>query len=312
MARRGTTAKDAPADLNVKALAYPVGQSTWGHHQYDEFFIQSLFGKQMRPPERHVAIDGPRPNIAVEVTGKMKRAYGPDEPPAEAQDSSLIQPAKGTLSEKPIRVIFVADTDFAHNEFFAMYRNADDRFSDDAIRFLAQLRNVQFISNLVDSLSGEKGYLDLRTRRPKPRPLTALVKVLDEAQLAFRTAETKAQTSADEKISKLKADFEKRLSDIQNKTGLDENAKAQLRAQVQRAAQRQLDTDTVGVERERDLAIRAASIVRERQVEDVRGKVRTMALGLPSVVLAMIALFVWARRRREETLTIPSSRKRGS
>ena len=45
----------------------------------------------------------------------------------------------------------------------------------------------------------------------------------------------------------------------------------------------------MGVERERDLAIRAASIVRERQVEGVRGKVRTMALGLPSVVLAIIA-----------------------
>ena len=216
------------------------------------------------------------------------------------------------MSDKPVRVILVADTDFAHNEFFALYRNVDNRFSADAVKFLSELRNVQFISNMVDSLAGETGYLELRTRRPQARPLSELVKVLDDAQLAFRDAETKAQTSAEGKIKKLKDDFESRLKAIEGKEGLDENAKSQLRAQVQRSAQRQLDADTVAVERDRDLAIRAASIVREREVQAVRGRVRTMALGIPSAVLAIIALLVWGRRRRGELLTIPSSRQRGN
>ena len=209
-------------------------------------------------------------------------------------------------------MIFVADIDFAHDEFFAFYRNNDGQFSDDALQFLAELRNVQFISNVVDALSGEESYLSLRTRRPRPRPLTALVRVLDQAQVAFRQAETAAQNAATAKIDKLRVAFDKRLKAIDSEAGLDENAKAQLRAQVQRAAQRQLDTDIVSVERERDLDIRRANITRKREVESVRGRVRTLALGIPSLLLTFIALSVWTRRRRDELLTIPDARQRGN
>ena len=109
-----------------------------------------------------------------------------------------------------------------------------------------------------------------------------------------------------------KNEFQAKLRDVDQKSGLDENAKNQLRAQIQRASQRRLDGDIRSTERERDLAIRAASVVRKREVEAVRGQVRTMALGLPSAILAVIALLVWMRRRKDEALTIPSSRKRGS
>ena len=61
--------------------------------------------------------------------------------------------------------------------------------------------------------------------------------------VVFRNAEQKAQSSADEKITSLRAEFQKSLDDVNMKTGLDENAKNQLRAQIQRTAQRRPDAD---------------------------------------------------------------------
>ncbi len=304
--------ENASAKLTIQDLTLAATGSAWGTHVYQDFISRGLFGPQLKQPERHTPASGTPPTVAVEITGQMAHAYGPTTSSPDAKDEETNEPGKGDLSPKPVRVIFIADTDFAHDEFFAFYRNADNRFSDDAIKFLRDLRNVQFISNAVDALSGEKGYLDLRTRRPKPRPLTALVKVLDTAQMAFRDAEQTAQTAADSQITTLKNEFQAKLRDVDKKSGLDENAKNQLRVQIQRASQRRLDGDIRSTERERDLAIRAASVIRKREVEVVRGQVRTMALGLPSAILAIIALLVWVRRRKDEALTIPSSRKRES
>ena len=301
-------ASEPPKELAIARLAGPAEGSGWGRHRFPDFMEENLFGPRMRQPTKHVPSSSARPAIAMEITGHMRRAF--DAVPPTAPPSDTPTPVEGALSEKPIHVIVVADTDFAHDEFFAFYRNANNQFSDDAIKFLRELKNVQFISNAVDALSGEKGYLSLRTRRPKPRPLTTLVEVLDDAQMSFRNAETAAQNAAQAKIDKLKVDFEARLAKIEQKDGLDENAKNQLRAQIQRSAQRRLDADTQVIERERDLAIRSANIKRQREVEKVRGRVRTMALGIPCAALAIVAILVWSRRRRDESLTIPSHRQR--
>ena len=245
-----TVDENKSSEIVVKPLALAASGSVWGTHQYDEFISRGLFGPQIRQPQRHTPLPGDAPIVAVEITGKMAHAYGPSASSPEQGEKATPGPAKGDLSGD-IRVILIADSDFAHDEFFEFYRNSGNRFSDDAIKFLRDLRNVQFISNAVDALSGERGYLDLRTRRPKPRPLSTLVQVLDAAQVAFRNAEQKAQSSADEKITSLRAEFQKSLDDVNMKTGLDENAKNQLRAQIQRTAQRRLDADIRATERER-------------------------------------------------------------
>ena len=78
-------ASNAPKELIVSALASPVHQSVWGNHTYDEFISQSMFGTQMRTPERYVPRSGERPSVAVKIAGKMRRAYGPDQPAEDDQ-----------------------------------------------------------------------------------------------------------------------------------------------------------------------------------------------------------------------------------
>jgi ABC-2 type transport system permease protein len=162
----------------------------------------------------------------------------------------------------------------------------------------------------VDALAGDEGFLALRTRRPQRRPLEMLEQVLARTQTALSESEAAARDEADAKIQKLRSDFREGLDKIDQRTDLDENAKQQLRAQVERSSQRRLDADIEAINRQSNLKIREAKIVQQRSIEGVRDRVRSLALGLPGVILGCLALTVFVNRRRGERLIVPSSRQR--
>jgi ABC-type uncharacterized transport system involved in gliding motility auxiliary subunit len=289
----------------------------------------TFFGMQKVTPKWNIAEQGATPYLAVEIAGRMKRAYPladltasdrgeEDEPPAEAGEAAADDGGEesgdetglGKLSANPIHVILVADTDLAHDEFFYFYRNESDMLSEDDLRFLLDLRNVQFLANAVDSLAGDEKLLTLRTRRPKRRPLEMLEQVLVQTQKALSDSEAAAKDDADAKIEKLREDFRERLDKIDERTDLDENARAQLKAQVERTAQRQLDADIEEINRQKSLKIREAKVTQQRSIEGVRDRVRSLALGLPGVLLGCLALGVFVNRRRAERQIVPRSRQR--
>jgi ABC-2 type transport system permease protein len=208
-------------------------------------------------------------------------------------------------------VIYIADVDLAHDQFFEFYRNADNRFSQDELRFLQDLRNVQFLSNAVDALAGDESFLRLRSRRAQRRPLERLDQVLAGTQKELRDVESAAQKDADAKIARLRDDIQQRLNHIRDRKDLDDQAREQLVAQVERSANRQLDKDIQDVNHEADLKTRKAQIEQQRQFEHVLNYgVRAKALGFPAVVLAALAMTVFAVRLRGERLDIPESRRR--
>lgn len=306
-----TKAPDINEKLKVKPLITPIEGSPWGKHDFNEHFSDFFFGMQKVTPQRNIPQTGPTPHVAVEITGKMKRAYPlPDSETSDASESDEGDGA-GKLSKKPIHVIFVADTDFAHDEFFKIYRNKNNQLSEDDLRFLLELQNVQFLSNAVDALAGDKNFLGLRTRRPKRRPLEVLEKVIVDTQKALRDAESTAKEETDNKIKKLRDDFQERLNKISQRTDLDDNAKKQLRAQVERSAQRSLDADIEKLNHQKSMKIREAKITQQRAIEGVRDHVRRLALGLPALLLACLAAVVFANRKRSERLIVPKSRQRG-
>jgi len=307
-------------ELTVTPLVTPLESAPWGHHAFDEHFANTFFGMQKITPQRYIADAGPVPYIAVEITGNMKRAYPMPEDEREEADSpsddkegeTSEEPGDGTgsLSEKPVHVILVADTDFAHDEFFYIYRNKNNQLSEDELRFVRDLRNVQFLANSVDALAGFDDFLELRTRRRRRRPLEVIEEVVISTQNKLRAAETSAQEEADNKIKKLRADFQERLDKIEGTEGLDENAKKQLKAQVSRSAQRRLDTDIEEINHQKNLKIREAKIEQQRAVENVRDRVRWLAIGLPALILVILALIVFINRKRGEQLIVPKSRQR--
>ncbi len=313
-------AADRDPGLEVKTLAAPTTGVPWGAHRYDQHFQRHpFFGMQKVTPEKDVPDEGPQRALAVSIRGPMKRAYPFPKPPREeGDDPEEPEPEPepeddagvGAVGAKPIHVIFVADTDLAHDQFFTLYRNQDDAFSADDLKFLTNLRNVQFLGNAVDALAEDADFLELRTRRPRDRPLSRLQSELEGTLRTVSEAQAKAQTESEAKIAKLQADFEARLAKLDDTPGLDENAKKQLKEQERRSAQRQLDVDIEAIHRETEERTRAAKIEQKRAIEAARDQVRVLAMGVPAGLLALLAIAVFAHRMKGERLTVPASRQR--
>ncbi len=209
-------------------LVSVVPSVPFGSHPFDDVMRQSrsLFGPgPLRPvsPEVHAPATGDALVIAARIGGKMTRAY---DVPAAGEGTDSETPKAGAPSDKDVNVIVVADTDFFFDEFFMIYRNQDKRFDEDEARFLQDLRNVQFAANLVDALAGDESFLELRTRRPKARPLASLEEVLASTQGRLNEVETDAKNGAEERIKKLQADLDERVKAVDTQEGLDEKAKA--------------------------------------------------------------------------------------
>ena len=242
----------------------------------------------------------------------MERAFAAV---AEDVDDSATDTASysvGTASESPINVVYIADTDFAHDQFFMFYRNQNDMLSEDNAKVLANLKNVQFIGNIVDALAGDEDFLTLRTARPQARPLVTIEREELILQERFRAIEESATAEAEQEIQSLQAGFQGDILAIQQRTDLDERAKSQLVAQVQRSAQHKLDRRIQAVNLE------AARTIRQAQAESRRGSeallfwIPIKAMLLPVILLGGLIVVVYARRIARERSVVPADRQRSA
>ena len=304
-------AQDKPAEIKIQTLIQPAPELGWGTHAYTEYFENHpFFGPQRKQPKHYYPSpsDKEEPALAVEITGKMKRGY----PLSKMEEPKNDNPLAGMdqLSEKPVHVIWIADTDFAHDQFFDFYRNEDNRFGRDELRFLQDLRNVQFVANALDALAGDEALLDLRTRLARRRPLDKLEVVLSDTQNKLREAEASAQKDAEEKIENLRKEVTERLEKIKKREDLDEVTKRQEVAKLEKVANRQLEKDIEEVTAKSDAKVREAQTEQKRAFSKEIAKVRYSALGIPAAILFLLAVIVFIARISGERLHIPESRKR--
>jgi ABC-2 type transport system permease protein len=314
-----------PESLTVKPLLLPSATTKWGRHQFGDYFTQGFMGMQQSQPKRFLPGDpSRRPALAVEVTGVMPSAYPRRDPaakPAEAKTAEAKpgeEPAKpaepelkpGVPSAKPVRVIVVADTDFAINQIFEIYRNAGDQMSRDELAVLRNLRNVQFIANAVDALAADQDFLALRSRRPQARPLSRIQDVMVKTDAVRREQLESATMTAENAIAKAQDDYRKATEKVEAQVDLDANAKEQLKADIERDANRKLQKTLATIEYDKDVASRNAEIIQDQTIDQHLLRVKWFAVGIPGFVMLILVLGIASLRLRSERSHIPASRKR--
>ncbi len=228
----------------------------------------------------------------------------------EKKDDTKPEGKKGVPSPKPVHVIIIADTDFATDQFFEIYRNQNNQLSSDDLAVLRNLRNVQFLANAVDTLAADQELMKLRTRRPEPRPLKRLDDLLVSADQRMRTEMAAAEQEAVDAIAKAQAEFQAKQNKVDSQSDLDENSRMQLKANIAAAEQRKLDVRIEEIKRDQDVRIAKAKGDRNQAIEDNRFVVRVQAVGIPAIIMLILVVLVSLNRLRQERRFIPSSRKR--
>ena len=321
-----------PASLTVTPLLRPASGTKWGRHQFNEYITQGFMGMQQATPKRFIPGDpGNLPAIAVEVTGIMPSAYPKPDPTAKPEEKKPDEAKKegdkpedkkdeakkdapamkaGVPSAKPVKVIVVADTDFAINQIFDIYRNAGNQMSKDELAVIRNLRNVQFIANAVDALAGDQDFLAIRTRRAQARPLSRIESVLVETDRVRREELERAVQKAEDLIAKANKAYGEATAKVDTKADLDDNAKDQLKADIEQDASRKLQKALAQIEFEKDRDSRKADNMQDRTIESHLVSVKWFAVGLPGALMLVLVLAVASLRLRSERSHIPASRKR--
>ena len=234
------------------------------------------------------------------------------------------EPAKPAADEPKARsldVVYVADIDLMMPAFLRIRARPGE---DEEISW--QFENVNFLLNIVDILSGDDDYVEIRKRKPKHSTLR-IVEVGAQAarQTEFRERMTyqeefdKAVKAIEEENNKEIDKFKKELEELQAKQtdagqgGIrfsDLQSRAQKLAEVQERLKRRLDVKREQLQRQRDEKIEEIRRQVDSEIVGIKNWYKGLAVALPPIPPLLVALIVFVRRRLREREGVAKSRMR--
>jgi len=213
---------------------------------------------------------------------------------AAAVDRELPGTQSVTESEKEpsggdttlVRAIVVADIDLMGPQIFGLRNRPDEVFG-------LNFDNVTFVLNVLDTLSGDERFLEIRKRKPKHRTLERIEDtVADAREMAdmqrqkYITEFDKAEQGANAEMQKEVGEFEKKIEDMESGGNTDRQAAMQAVQQLasrQRLAQRRLDTKLEQLKRKRDAEIEQVERSLEATIRREQDWQKWLAVMLPPI-----------------------------
>ena len=240
----------------------------------------------------------------------LAAAVDRDLPGAQSADEG----SEGSSEEATtVRAIVVADIDLMGPQIFGLRNRPDEVFG-------LNFDNVTFVLNVLDTLSGDDRFLEIRKRKPKHRTLERIEDtVADAREMADNQRQKyiaefdKAEQSANAEMQKEVGEFEKKIEDMESSGNTDRQAAMQAVQQLasrQRLAQRRLDTKLEQLRRKRDAEIEQVERSLEATIRREQDWQKWLAVMLPPIPPLVVAFFVFFRRRSQEREGVAKSRLR--
>jgi len=215
--------------------------------------------------------------LAARVEGTM-----PGAPPGPGPDGKPLDSKPAT-----IKLVFVADLDFIHDNFFDIRRQRHGGLEFD---------NITFVLNCVDALAGDESYIELRKRRPKHRTLTR-VEEQTQAHVKKEAEETKkAEEEAKKDLEDAKTKLNDTLEALKKRADMDVNTKAQMLRSVEDTENRRLEMKEKEINDKKETAIERSKTEKEQAVKRIRKSIKLMAVIFPPIPAVLIALLIVTRR----------------
>ena len=220
---------------------------------------------------------------------------------------------------KPLHVVYVADIDLMMSAFMRIRARPDD---DEEMNW--RFENVNFLLNIVDSLSGDDEYVEIRRRKP----LYTTLKKVEERVRSQRDEEFRNRIEYEEKFNeeiekiedenqKLNKELNDQIEELQKKQreGADVSS-ADLVALIQRQKIKEQElAQKLGVkreqmQRERDDRIEEARRQTDLKILEIQNFYKFLAVALPPIPPLLVGLIVFVSRRLREREGIAKSRLR--
>jgi ABC-2 type transport system permease protein len=221
--------------------------------------------------------------------------------------------AEGEPEPKAIRAVVVSDIDLLSSVFFGLRNRRDDMLNFD-------FDNVTFALNILDWLSGDERFIEIRKRKPRHRTLEriedAVASAREDAEkqrAAFMADFDTAEREANDAMQKEVGAFEKKIKEMEEQGDSNPQAAMQAIQQLassQRLAQRKLDTKIEQLRRKRDAEVDAVERKLEGQIRREQDWQKWLAVILPPIPPLVVAFFVFFRRRALEREGVAKSRLR--
>lgn len=222
-------------------------------------------------------------------------------------------------ASKPINVVYVADIDLMMSAFMRIRARPDD---DEEMNW--RFENVNFLLNIVDSLSGDDEYVEIRRRKPYHTTL----KKVEERVRSQRDAEFRNRIEYEEKfneeIKKIEEEnrmlnkelndeleaLQKRQQEGGNVSSADLLAKIQARSIKEQELEQKLAVKREQMQRERDDRIEEARRQTDLRILEIQNFYKALAVALPPIPPLLVGLIVFVSRRLREREGIAKSRLR--
>jgi ABC-2 type transport system permease protein len=245
--------------------------------------------------------------------GKPAEDKASDEQPAdgkaaeEGKDKPAEKPAKVEPPKEPeINVVLVSDIDCLYGQFFALRA----RGSDPNDEFDFHFDNVPFVLNVLDTLAGDRRFVEIRTRRPSHRPLKHVFEATESARDSADKAREQYQRKFEDARIKAQAEFDQQIEAVKKREGVDPRQSAIDILAAQQQGQRALDVKLEGLKNERDEALKAAQRKLDQAVHGVQDRYKLWAVLLPPIPPLIVAFIVFFNRRAGEREGVSRARLR--
>ncbi len=289
---------------NPKLEFRPLVNTT---NQTGNVSVQDLFRGQADPQKLDKARSGHDKQFAVvaQISGKQKDAPLP-------KDVDSVEP-----SIEKTNVIYFADVDVL-SDYFVSKR---DFPIENGVEYRYQ--NMSLVSNIIDSLAGEKTYLGIRNRKVAHVTLEeiektheiAMNRVFDldqDLQKEYATSINAAQSSMDKKLDDLKTRIQKIQKAKESGESYDANKLSALMGLFESTYRDEIakfQNKKASLENERNEAKRQIDLEAELEIQKIQRKFKLYAVMIPPIPPLLVGLYVFTRRRLREREGISKDRR---
>ena len=247
------------------------------------------------------------------------RGVGGEESDDEEATAGDATDGNGDTAAKPIDVVYVADIDLMMSAFMRIRARPDD---DEEMNW--RFENVNFLLNIVDSLSGDDDYIEIRRRKPYHTTLKKVeerVRSQRDQEFRNRVEYEKNYNDEDKKIEEENQKLNKELNDEieelrqQQREGGDVSSadilsKVQLASIKEQELAQKLQVKREQMQRERDDQIKEGRRQTDLKILDIQNFYKFLAVALPPIPPLLVGLIVFVSRRLREREGIVKSRLR--